>query len=238
MCTVSWVHDGDGYQLFCNRDEKRTRAQATPPRIGTRDGVRFIAPADGDFGGSWIGANQFGVSVCLLNGNGSRAASHRSRGLLLLDLMTSHSVDDAAERASNNDLSVYAPFTIVALEPHRPAAVLEWDGVQLSVVLDGDRCVPLTSSSFDTREVCARRRLEFERLVQRLGKLDATVLNAFHYSVGQAPDAYSTFMQRPDARTVSFSRVKVSDAQIDFYYDGLESHALTITAHCSSHLCQ
>ena len=31
MCTVSWVHEEDGYQLLCNRDEKRTRTQALSP---------------------------------------------------------------------------------------------------------------------------------------------------------------------------------------------------------------
>ena len=52
MCPVSWVHEEGGYQLLCNRDEKRTRAQAASPRIDVTEGVRFIAPVDADRGGS------------------------------------------------------------------------------------------------------------------------------------------------------------------------------------------
>src|SRR6266496_5302779 len=95
MCTASWTYQQDGYYLLFNRDEKRTRKGASPPRLLTRDGVRFLAPADGDFGGTWIGVNEFGVSACLLNGanlTGTeiRAGSSRggrSRGLLLLHLL-------------------------------------------------------------------------------------------------------------------------------------------------------
>ena len=37
------------------------------PRIGDVRGVSFVAPIDGDHGGSWIGVNQFGLTLCLLN---------------------------------------------------------------------------------------------------------------------------------------------------------------------------
>src|SRR5271166_4952326 len=104
MCTLSWIRDEDGYQLFFNRDEKLSRKSAMPPRQATRDGVRFLAPVDGDFGGSWIATNEIGVSVCLLNGtnltgsSGGRPRKARSRGLLLLDLISSSSVAAVCER--------------------------------------------------------------------------------------------------------------------------------------------
>jgi len=246
MCTVSWVHETDGYRLLCNRDEKRTRAGATPPTVEIRDGVRFLAPSDGNFGGSWIGVNELGVSVCLLNGNGPRGVNLRSRGLLLLDLVSAESADDVAERASNMDLSVFAPFTLVALERHRPSVLVEWDGSEVAVLLDADQYMPLVSSSFDTNRVRARRKAQFEELVQGHGRLDEDVLEAFHKSHGLAPDAYSTCMHRPDAETVSFSRVKVSDTQIAFFYTpaapcagaGIQFNALTIPADRVSYICQ
>jgi hypothetical protein len=66
MCTVSWVHQKDGYQLLSNRDEKHTRKPALAPSLRQQRQVRFLAPIDGDQGGSWIGVNQFGLSLCLL----------------------------------------------------------------------------------------------------------------------------------------------------------------------------
>src|SRR5205809_93249 len=98
MCTISWIHDANGYQLLCNRDERLTRKSALEPRLAVRNDTRFLAPVDGDFGGTWIATNEFGVSLCLLNGaslTGSEihaAAPKRSRGLLLLDLIPESSV--------------------------------------------------------------------------------------------------------------------------------------------------
>src|SRR5712691_4013290 len=140
MCTISWIHDTDGYQLLCNRDEKLTRRLALGPRMAVRNGTRFLAPVDGDFGGTWIGTNEFLVSVCLLNGanvTGSvspSAAPRRSRGLLLLDLIPLPSVAAICDGIKGTDLSAFAPFTLAALEPGHPAAVLEWDGVNKTLV--------------------------------------------------------------------------------------------------------
>lgn len=121
MCTVSWMHELDGYQLFCNRDEKRSRAEADPPRTLHRDGVRFLAPLDSECGGTWIATNQFGISLCLLNGTAAQATpGYRSRGLLVLDLIPSASLADLAHRMSFRDLSPFQPFTLLALEPNGP----------------------------------------------------------------------------------------------------------------------
>lgn len=224
MCTVSWRHDDNGYQLLCNRDEKRTRAIAVAPRIRVRDGVRFIAPTDADSGGSWISANEFGVSVCLLNGDNlsgtsrQRYESYRSRGLLLLELVTVNSVMEVCERISYLDLSIFAPFTVVALEPGLHAMIIEWNGSERAILPYGEPFVPLISSSFDPDGVRFRRRREFERCVADSGKLDANALYAFHESHGHGPDAYSPCMHRVDAETVSFSWLRVSESCVNFFY--------------------
>ena len=54
MCTVSWMLQANGYQLFCNRDEKKTRPIALPPRVHSCAGVQFLAPVDTQSGGSWL----------------------------------------------------------------------------------------------------------------------------------------------------------------------------------------
>ena len=54
MCTLSWIPGQDGYALCFNRDERRTRAAASPPGLLAREGVQFIAPLDGEAGGTWV----------------------------------------------------------------------------------------------------------------------------------------------------------------------------------------
>jgi hypothetical protein len=209
VCTVSWVHQPDGYHLLCNRDEKLTRGTAFAPRVVTRGGVRYIAPVDSDAGGTWISANEFGVSLCLLNANGLGGA--KSRGALVQQLAWAPTAPECALWLKHLDLRVYAPFTLVILEPRRSAILGAWNGQELDVDLAGDRYMPLTSSSYDAEGVRRARLNEFARF-------GTTNLYSFHASHGSGPDAYSPCMHRPDAETVSFSWVIVSQDSIRFSY--------------------
>lgn len=215
MCTVTWLYQDDGYELFCNRDEKLTRKPAEPPRLIVRDGIRMLAPADGDFGGAWIGTNEFGVSLSLLNGvSGPGTIASRSRGLLLMDLLTRASISQVRTDLQRVDLSVYAPFTLAALERSGPAMIVEWDGKKNRVTLHDEPLGMLTSSSFDTAEVKARRKAQFERL----GLADSSRLRAFHENHGAGASAYTVCMHRPDAQTVSFSHIRVTQKESGFEY--------------------
>lgn len=222
MCTVSWLHQDGGYQLFSNRDEKRTRSAASGPEIRACEGVRFLAPRDGEAGGTWIGVNELGVSLCLLNHypRGWRPGGHgyRSRGLLLPRLLAAESAADAARRFWDLSLLAYAPFVVVAIEPGTHAWVLEWDGGSKAVLPYGEPLMPLASSSFDPDGVRIRRRNQFRRRLGAAGKLDADSLLAFHRSHGRKPSAYSPCMHRLDAMTVSFSWVRVTDSHAEFCY--------------------
>ena len=222
MCTVSWLHQADGYQLLCNRDEKRSRAKAAGPEVQVRNGVRFIAPVDGDAGGTWIGANEYGISLCLLNGRPSAVkpagTAYKSRGLLLPELLTAQSQLEALERAWKLDANAFAPFTLAILEPGQRTGVMIWDGEGKLVLPYGEPYMPLISSSFDPEGVEVKRRSEFQRRLRSSGKLDSAVLFDFHESHGVRPDAYSTCMHRPDAETVSFSWIKVIGTNVEFFY--------------------
>ena len=63
MCTVTWHFINDGYELFFNRDELRTRAVAEPPTKATTRGVDYLAPTDPDAGGTWMALSRRGITV-------------------------------------------------------------------------------------------------------------------------------------------------------------------------------
>lgn len=214
MCTVSWIHSPDGYQLLCNRDEKRTRKPALPPAVRAADGVKYIAPSDGDFGGTWIVTNQFGISLCLLNGYSTEPLpAPKSRGLLLLELSNAERLGDLEKRLRTLSLAWYAAFTMVALEPRRPAMIFEWNGKHRSFIDEGDSVMPLVSSSYDPAGVRERRIRQLQRVA-----LSVDTLYFFHESHGVRPDAYSPCMHREDAETVSFSWICVDESKVDFFY--------------------
>jgi Transport and Golgi organisation 2 len=220
VCTVSWAHQPGGYHLLCNRDEKRTRGTAFAPRVVEIGGVRYIAPLDPVGGGSWLSANEFGVSLCLLNGQPGveSAGPRRSRGLLIRELAWAPSAAECALWIQQLDLRLFSAFSLVILEPGRSAIVTQWDGEELAVDPSGDAHMPLTSSSYDAEGVRRSRLSEFASRVSPARTFDPALLYWFHSSHGEEPDAYSPCMHRSDAATVSFSWVIVTRDAIRFLY--------------------
>jgi hypothetical protein len=220
MCTVSWIHVPGGYHLLCNRDEKNDRPPAIGPRIGERASVRFIAPVDPQSGGSWIGVNEFGVSVCLLNGKNASdpALAVRSRGLIVRDLIWAELASECMLWLKQLNLTRIAPFTVLSLQPEMPATIGEWDGENLKLVESADSYMPLTSSSYDPARAREIRCNEYRTITRSMGRIDASLLRAFHRSHGRAASPYSVCMHRADAQTVSFSHIFVTPAEIRFSY--------------------
>jgi hypothetical protein len=238
MCTVSWLHEGSGYQLFCNRDERHTRGRAVPPQLHQRAGVNFIAPVDGDHGGSWIGVNEFGLSLCLLNRYQDEAAKPLqtpvSRGLLLTALMDSDSPVQLSRRTRQTELTRFQPFTLLALAPEMPSLLLHWTGRELLTDSNAEAQMPLTSSSCDTARVIECRQRQFAALTQQAGKITADLLLNFHHSHEPERGPFSVCMHRADAATVSFSRIRIADGAIQFDY--LSAAPCTPGAHTSHSL--
>ena len=127
MCTLTWFHTDEGYELVFNRDEQRTRGPEVPATEFVHEGVRILAPRDGNFGGSWIAANEFGVTVALLNGYvESLAPEHpnpESRGRLVLALAGSSSTARLFAAARSLELERYQPFVLAAFEAGETARV-------------------------------------------------------------------------------------------------------------------
>lgn len=225
MCTASWLRDEHGYHLLFNRDEKLTRKKATGPHLSAKAGARFLAPVDGDSGGTWIAVNEFGVTVCLLNGanlTGKQAAGVRSksRGLLILDLVAAPTAAAACDLARGMDLSLFESFTLIAIDSTQPVALMEWNGLRTVLIPGEDSNMPLTSSSFDIERVRQSRRLEFDRLVGSREDLKISKIFEYHRSHGPATGALSPCMHRPDAETVSFSYIHVTQTDARFFYTG------------------
>ena len=225
MCTVTWLGENGGYSLLFNRDEKHTRGAAEQPRMHCRDNVRFAAPIDSDGGGTWIAVNDHGLTVCLLNAYSEASLwagiATESRGRLPLDVASSRSLEEVAERIDRTPLVCFAPFRLLALEPDRAAGLFEWSGSKITLDPNADRLMPLTSSSFESAAVAGSRRTVFQQYIAERTAITRASLEHFHSCHDPAPSAYSVCMHREDARTVSFSRVTVgaSDVRLDYSSD-------------------
>jgi hypothetical protein len=219
VCTLSFRTQGDGYELFFSRDERRTRAAARPPRLESAADVRFLAPHDPEGGGTWLSANQHGVTLALLNRYGVSApgSDFESRGSLVLRLANARSLREVEGRLRALPLARFQPFDLAAFEPETPAARFGWDGHTLEV--DAEARGPLCSSAVADAEARAARRARLAELCSRdAGRVASASLETFHREHAPARGVLSTCMHRADAKTVSLSRVRVTAARVALAY--------------------
>lgn len=222
MCTVTWLRNTSGYQVFFNRDEQKAREPATRPSVRRLNNVRYLAPQDGRSGGSWLAVNEHGLTVGLLNyyeaGAPPRLAGAISRGQLVISLMDAASQDEVAKRLHLHALTSYGPFFLLVWAPGRPVHWHRWDGVRRVASILRDDELPVTTSSFDSEAVVGARRRRFEELVSRHGPPTEAALAAYHRSTDPRGGPYSVFMTRPDAETVSYSQVGVTAGDLAYFY--------------------
>lgn len=220
MCSVSWLLEENGYQVFFNRDEQKTRALAMPPRQYQVNGVDIIMPLDPTGGGSWISINEFGLSLCLLNNYQGIVPDGPliSRGLLLKNMSSSRNIVQLTEAFHRLELSSFAPFTLLAFAPnltqHNGVVVAyKWDGVQQSIV---ETDSPLFSSGVDLARVQAYRQAKYDQLIST-GKNQQNLL-MFHSHHHSEQPHLGTCMHRSGAHTVSFTHLRNRHGQASMFY--------------------
>ena len=220
MCSVSWLLEENGYQVFFNRDEQKTRALAMPPTQYQVNGVDMIMPLDPTGGGSWISINEFGLSLCLLNNYQGIVPDGPliSRGLLLKNMSSSRNIAQLTEAFHRLELSSFAPFTLLAFAPnltqHNGVVVAyKWDGVQQNIV---ETDSPLFSSGVDLARVQAYRQAKYDQLIST-GKNQQNLL-MFHSHHHSEQPHLGTCMHRSDAHTVSFTHLRNRHGQASMFY--------------------
>ena len=179
-------------------------------RLGT---VRTVAPVDGDFGGTWIGVNQFAVTAALLNryhdAPVERTPATVSRGLLLRSLLDARSGRGLIGRLARTALTNYLPFTIAVFDRTAAVRVADWNGRDLVVSLVTKPGLVRTSSGFDQRAAERVRRARFDAAL-RAGPITVPTLRSLHRDHHPGKGPLSVCMHRPDARTQSLTEIRVA----------------------------
>lgn len=220
MCTLSWLRHEQGFAVFFNRDERRTRAPGLPPQRHNRNGTRFLAPVDPEGGGSWAAVNQHRLALCILNQYDEQRgpiAGQVSRGQLLLNLAHLSSQAEVWREVRETLLSQYAPFRLAVFEPGLPALILSWGGRGLSDRVEGLSGLLATSSSLvQAQAETSRGRLFAEALAG--GMADEETFDRLHRSHLPTKGALSICMHREDAATVSLTTIVVERAGVRLGY--------------------
>ncbi len=212
MCTVTFIARKNGYAIGMNRDEKLTRVKALPParqQINRRDALFPSEPG----GGTWMGVNDTGVTVALINWYSvqSRVSANAvSRGQLVRSALEANEVDSVDQILKRSPLDRTNPFRLIGVF-HDTNQVIEWQWnlSALHRVAHDWKTNVWISSGFDEAGAQESRRLVFNRLIEQGLVRNLRWLRAFHASHSPACGPYSVCMHRDDAATVSYSEIAV-----------------------------
>ena len=233
MCTVAFLAEATGgYLLGHNRDESRSRSRGLPPtRLWAGDRT-VLAPRDPDGGGVWIGVNDAGVTLCLLNAAEADASrlppAPKSRGLVQAEALHLDSIQTAVEHLARTRavLDGVRAFHLVVVEPGtrgRPPRVgrFRWDGLRARWDHPVGPSSLFVSSSLDQAAAERERFASWDRLLARERSPDRDRLARWLASHEPERGPLSVCMHRPEARTVSRTLVRVSGATAEMaYVDG------------------
>jgi uncharacterized protein with NRDE domain len=132
MCTLALyfkVFPGYSVVVAANRDEHYDRPSAPPSIIGRLPTI--VAGRDLRAGGTWLGINDYGLLVDILNRRQEAGAvaqnAYRSRGLLCLELLRLRRVAELDQAFLDLAPGDYQPFTLVCADPDRACVAYNTD---------------------------------------------------------------------------------------------------------------
>ena len=225
MCTISVVPTPDGFRLACNRDESRSRPAAGGPRLHRIGSRRAVWPVDPLSGGTWIGVNDAGLAMVLLNrrpqNSGAWVPTH-SRGVLIPRLLAEARLEAVVARAReelapSNGEARFEPFTLVMIQHHHVATIDYCAGTTTLVRGRLARPVMFTSSSLGDELVERPRQRLFAALVESSRRPLAAQARYHRHRWPDRPHI-SVRMARADAATVSHTTIDVSNEHIAIEY--------------------
>ena len=213
MCTLSFIARRHGYVLGMNRDEQRARTAALPPaqhRLGSREAL-FPSELSG---GTWIGVNDSGATLALLNWY-SVAVRVRtrsiSRGDIVRAALPSASATGVDAVLADSPLARVNPFRLFWASPaERKVVEWRWNLVRLERIDHRWRTQIWSSSGFDEPGAQQTRTESFREALRQSSAGSGEWLRRFHRGHRPQSGPYSVCMHRADAVTVSFTEVTVT----------------------------
>lgn len=214
-----------------NRDESRRRAPAKPPEVRVFRACRAAMPIDPESDGSWLAVTDARLVLAILNANprvrdvrAPRVAeppARASRGTIVGHLLQrAATLDDVLAATATLAAADYKPFRLVLADLERVASVRSLgDALEITVPTPLDHAFMFTSSGLGDAVVDRPRRELFDEM---LGHVPAQAAIArqdeFHRHHWPGREHESVCMTRPDARTVSYTVVELSNGEVTLTY--------------------
>lgn len=227
MCTVTFIPMDKGPSFASLRDESPHRPVALLPTI-YRDGeARYIAPIDAQAGGTWVGLNEYGNVMILLNGGFEKhiRLSHyrQSRGLIVKTLLA-HSMPVIAWNLM--DLTEIEPFTLIVWTDNN-LIQLVWDGTDKHRMrLDANQAHIWSSATLYDASAKGMRNTLFHNWVSSKPLVD---VNAMFDFFSDHEDFHNGFIMNRNekVKTVSYTFIDINKYTApSLYYTDMRDNAI------------
>ena len=223
MCTLTFVPLEKGnFLLTSSRDEQKTRKNSELPSFTEINNTKILRPVDGDAGGSWIGINDKGRTLCLLNGAFKKHIRNtpyrKSRGVILMELLAMKNQSEIEEY----NFDKIESFTLIWIEKTKTSISLteyrwvEEENKLYKKDIDTKFAYIWSSATLYTSEVAEKREEWFEEWLEfylkKGQKLDtiSQILWHFHVKGGEKQNATpreQIMMSDPYGGTVSLTQI-------------------------------
>lgn len=223
MCTVSFVAAKGKIIITSNRDEKTLRPNAVAPKNYSINNKKIIFPKDQKAGGTWFAVNENASVLVLLNGAAEkhqlRESYRKSRGLIVLDLISSKSVVSAWQTI---DLLNIEPFTLVLFENSK-LYQLRWDEVEKSKIeLDTEKNHIWSSSTLYSKEIREKRAHWFYTFLDTKPEVTEQELFGFHRYTEPENTEHGLVINRNDSlKTLSITQTVIEKNKVQIHYNDL-----------------
>ncbi len=220
MCTVSLVVRSGGYLLAMNRDERIARGPGSPPKLSSVSGIAMVFPSEPG-GGTWIGANQNGLTLALLNWNdlppepADPMVVRQSRGIVIPQLIGSQTATELRFRLRALQLAGCAPFRLAAILGHeRQVFEAWWNGRRLTCEPAGWNSRHWFSSSLSDSEAQTLRGAACAHAWNASDAGSVAWLRRLHASHGHGLSPFSICVHRESVATLSYTEVACTTDRI------------------------
>ena len=219
MCTISFLPNRSGFLLAMNRDEQVSRPRATPPRFRQTGSRKSLYPSEPS-GGTWIGVNDAGLTLALINWYAKPQRDRAwcvSRGIVIPHLLAADVLAEVGVFFSDLPLMQINPFRLIAISAvERKIREWRWDGKVLDSRSHAWARRHWFSSGYDEALV-NRKRADVVRAAAASMQTPAW-LRKLHHSHQPERGPFSICMHRAEAQTVSYAEILVTARKAEMIY--------------------